>query len=69
MSAETDPPVMHCAGCGMVRPWTPFGRCSWECYDLDRDTQEEQVAMIEEAPEAFAFFMGLAPGERADDEL
>jgi hypothetical protein len=58
---------MMCPGCRRVVPWNPFGACSWECFDRPRDTAEEEAAMHAAAPEAFAFFLGLGPGERVDD--
>jgi hypothetical protein len=58
--------TMHCPGCGKKRAWNPFGRCSWECFDQDRDDPAEHAAMLEVAPEALAFFWGLGPGERLD---
>jgi hypothetical protein len=57
---------MVCEGCGEVCAWNPWNRCSWGCYDQDRENPAEHAASIEAAPEAFAFFMGLAPGERVD---
>ncbi|MFJ9771255.1 hypothetical protein ACIRVF_08420 [Kitasatospora sp. NPDC101157] len=59
--------TMVCEACGQVRPWTPYGRCSWECFDQPRATSEEMQAAIDAAPGALAFVMGLAPGERVDD--
>ncbi|BFP50051.1 hypothetical protein KCMC57_64190 (plasmid) [Kitasatospora sp. CMC57] len=59
--------MVLCECCGQPCPWTPFGACcSWDCFDRDRSSVEEQQAMVEAAPEAFAFFMGLPPGERIE---
>ncbi|RAG84273.1 hypothetical protein DN069_17415 [Streptacidiphilus pinicola] len=63
----TTEPTMFCRGCNRQRPWTPFERCSWECYDQDRDDPAEHQAMQLAAPQAFAFFMGPASGWQADD--
>lgn len=60
--------MMVCGHCGQVVPWNLYGRCSWECYDQPRADPAEHEAMIEAAPEAFAFFMGIGPGERIDQE-
>lgn len=57
---------MICGFCGATCPWNPFDRCSWDCYDQPRDDPAEHETMIEAAPEAFAFFLGLGPGERVD---
>lgn len=61
---DGQPPTMTCGFCGEPCPWNPWGRCSWECYDQDRDDPGEHAAMVEAAPEAFAFFLGLGPGKR-----
>ncbi|MFE7528959.1 hypothetical protein ACFU7Y_25065 [Kitasatospora sp. NPDC057542] len=45
---------------------TPYGRCSWERHGQDRSPEREQQAVIDAAPQAFALFMGLAPGRRID---
>lgn len=66
MTGDRTPPGMVCDGCGEACPWNPWARCSWGCYDEDRDDPSEHAAMLEAAPEAFAFFLGLAPGERID---
>ncbi|WP_152627800.1 hypothetical protein [Streptacidiphilus neutrinimicus] len=50
--------VMVCGGCGAVTEWTPWGRCSWECYEQPRETPDEQLAANEDAPRAFAYFTG-----------
>lgn len=55
---------MICDGCKQPCTWNPWGRCSWSCFDVDRETPEEHAAMQEAAPEAFAFFMGIGPGTR-----
>jgi hypothetical protein len=48
--------TMICEGCLHIRPWTPWLRCSRECYELPRATAQEQAAAIAAAPEAFAYF-------------
>lgn len=50
---------MICDACGEPCPWNPFATCSWSCFD----TRERDGA-----PEAFAYFMGLGPGDRVDGE-
>ena len=61
-----EPRTMICEGCLQIRPWTPWLRCSWECYDLPRVTPQEQAAAIEATPEAFAYFTGFQPGQPID---
>lgn len=51
--------VMVCEGCGQVAPWTPYGRCCWECYNLPRATPAEQQAALEAAPRAQTYFQAL----------
>jgi hypothetical protein len=52
-------PLMICDACRQPCPWNPFGTCSWACFD----TRGRNAA-----PEAFAYFMGIGPGDRVDDE-
>ncbi|MFD5616673.1 hypothetical protein [Kitasatospora sp. NPDC127060] len=59
--------TMVCPVCGRTAPWNPWLACSLPCFDRDRPTAEEQQAVAEQAPEAFAYFLGLAPGTPADD--
>ncbi|MEY9848910.1 hypothetical protein ABH940_006014 [Streptacidiphilus sp. BW17] len=68
VSGMSGPPgvdVMVCEGCGEVTPWTPYGRCSWECYNLPRATPEEQQAALEAAPRAQAYFQALQAAAEA----
>jgi hypothetical protein len=60
-------PLMTCDGCGQTVPWTPYGSCSWPCYDRPRESEAEEQAMHAAAPDALAFFMQLAPGRRVGD--
>lgn len=52
-------PPMACDACRQPCPWNPFACCSWACFD----TRER-----EGAPEAFAYFMGIGPGERTNGD-
>lgn len=58
--------TMRCEACGRTSDWNPWGRCSWPCFALERDTPDQQRAAQDAAPEAFAFYLGLAPGRRTD---
>ncbi|MEZ0069792.1 hypothetical protein ABIA32_005839 [Streptacidiphilus sp. MAP12-20] len=69
MSGPPGVGIMVCAGCGQVTPWTPWDRCSQECFDMPRATPQEQQAAIEAAPAAYAYFMSHAPGEEIDEGL
>ncbi|WP_037604270.1 hypothetical protein [Streptacidiphilus rugosus] len=69
MSGPPGVGIMVCEGCGQVTPWTPWGRCSQECFDLPRTTVAEQAAAAEAAPAAVAWFMSHGPGEELGEEL
>ncbi len=59
-------PTMVCEGCGQVVAWNPFGACSWDCFDRPRSSEAGRAAMVAAAPEAFAYFLGIAPGTRIE---
>lgn len=61
-------PLMTCDGCGLTVPWTPYGSCSWPCYDRPRKNPDEEQATPAAAPDAFAFFMGLSPGRPVEGQ-
>ncbi|MFJ9461468.1 hypothetical protein ACIRST_41160 [Kitasatospora sp. NPDC101447] len=60
--------TMTCQACGRTTAWNPWGACSIQCYDRPRPTAEEQQDMIDSAPEALAYYLGIGPGRPVDDD-
>ncbi|MFF2080629.1 hypothetical protein ACFVXG_38425 [Kitasatospora sp. NPDC058162] len=58
--------TMTCGACGRTTAWNPWGACTWTCFDRSRPTEDEQQAMIDSAPEALAYYLGLGPGRPVD---